>query len=472
MAHEEEEPKKVQYPLDSNSYNILHEVGLGGSAVVYKAVCVPLNSTVVAIKAIDLDQSLADLENVRREAKIMSLLSHPNILNAHCSFTVDRRLWVVMPFMSAGSLQSIISSSFPDGLSEPCIAILLKETLSALSHLHNQGYLHRDINAANILIHSNGSVKLASSSLMLKADVAGTPYWIAPEVHSQKADVWSFGITALELAHGGPPLSRLPPSKHKNLSKAFKDMVASCLDQDPSKRPSAETLLKHSFFKNCMGLDFIVKNVLQGLPSVEKRFHESKINILTRLTSKNGDDEEDDDDEEYDSERQSSMKERRIISGWSFNEDGFELDPVFPTESTDDSAAIQVRFGGETIIIEYKGGKSGESGELIPSSPGQVVEEAQVGCHSDSEAENRRSGGEAMVQGLVALKMSLDEQRETVNNLIELEMKREEEMAQVIERLRVETENERKWSLELETDLEDFKLQASGAYGSCGGGAD
>jgi len=76
------------------------------------------------------------------------------------------------------------------------------------------------------------------------------------------------------------------------------------------------------------------------------------------------------------------------------------------------------------------------------------------------------------VEGLVALKMSLDEQRETVNNLIELEMNREEEMAQVIERLRVETENERKWSLELETDLEDFKLQASGAYGSCGGGAD
>jgi len=117
MAHEEEEePKKVRYPLDSNSYNILHEVGFSDGAVVYKAVCVPLDSMVVAIKAIDLDQSLADLETVRRQAESMSLLSHPNILDVHCSFTVDHRLWVVMPFMSAGSLQSIISSSFPDGI--------------------------------------------------------------------------------------------------------------------------------------------------------------------------------------------------------------------------------------------------------------------------------------------------------------------------------------------------------------------
>lgn len=110
---EEHEIRRVQYPLDSNSYQILNEIGVGVSAVVYKAICLPLNSSVVAIKSIDLDQSRADFDNVRRETKIMSLFSHPNILKAHCSFTVDRRLWVVMPFMSAGSLQSIISSSFP-----------------------------------------------------------------------------------------------------------------------------------------------------------------------------------------------------------------------------------------------------------------------------------------------------------------------------------------------------------------------
>lgn len=141
-----------QYPLDSNSYKILHEIGAGVSAVVYKAICLPKNSTIVAIKSIDLDNKSrsVDFDNVRRETKIMSLLSHPNILNAHCSFMVDRRLWVVMPFMSAGSLQSIIASSFPNGLSEPSIAVVLKEILNALSYLHDQGQLHRDIKAGNV----------------------------------------------------------------------------------------------------------------------------------------------------------------------------------------------------------------------------------------------------------------------------------------------------------------------------------
>ncbi|KAF5466001.1 hypothetical protein F2P56_015960 [Juglans regia] len=525
MAHEEEEPKRVQYPLDPISYKIIDEIGVGVSAIVYKAICVPMNSTVVAIKSIDLDQFRASFDDVRREAKTMSLLSHPNILNAYCSFTVQSRLWVVMPFMSAGSLQSIISSSFPDGLTEPCIAIVLKEILNALSYLHNQGHLHRDIKAGNILLDSNGSVKLAdfgvsasiyesnstqegssSSSLML-TDVAGTPYWMAPEVihshsgYSFKADIWSFGITALELAHGRPPLSHLPPlkslllkitrrfrfadyekqekDKNKKFSKAFKDMVASCLDQDPVKRPSAEKLLQHSFFKNCKSCDFLVKNVLQGLPSVEERFKEGKA-IHAGLTTNNiGDDDE----EEDDSARQKT-KQRRI-SGWNLNEDGFELEPVFPTESQDDSVAKQVRFGSETIIQDKQEGESGtvSAGELTPSSSGHVVEETQgvlgdriskgknVNVDEDTEVRGGTFDREAFLADLFALKSSLDEQRATVCFLIGQyrqqtfgEMSCEEQMAHTIQRLKVELENERRKNLELERELEYFQLQLSGAF--------
>jgi serine/threonine-protein kinase OSR1/STK39 len=249
-----------------------------------------------------------------------------------------------MPFNSAGSLQSIISSSFPDGLSEPCIAIVLKQTLSALSNIHSQEFLHGDIKAGNILIDSNGSVKLASSSLMLTHDVAGAPYWMAPEViNSQnndrygfKVDIWSFGITALELARGRPPLSHLPPSNHNNFSKAFKDMVASCLHQDPSKRPSAETLLKHSFFENCGGSDFLVKNVLQGLPpSVENRRSGGEALVDGQLVALKRDlgEQRETVSNLIDLEMPSDSA-RRMISGWNFNEERFELDPVFPTEST------------------------------------------------------------------------------------------------------------------------------------------
>ncbi|KAL1345100.1 serine/threonine-protein kinase BLUS1-like [Arachis hypogaea] len=399
-SSELESPRRLQYPLDSTSYKLLDEIGSGVSAVVYKAICIPINSSLVAIKSIDLDGSRPDFDDVRREVKTLSLLSHPNILNAHCCFTVDHRLWVVMPFMAGGSFQSIISHSFPDGFSEPCIAFILRETLNALSYLHSQGHLHRDIKAGNILVDSNGSVKLADfgvsasiyesimsssssssssssvpgccscSSLMLK-DVAGTPYWMAPEVihshvgYSFKADIWSFGITALELAHGRPPLSHLPPSKSmilkitkrfrfsdldkfgggstshgKKFSKNFKDMVASCLDQDPAKRPTAEKLLKHPFFRNCKGSEFLVKNVLHGLPSVEKRYKE--ISKASSMNNNNNDDDDDDDEVKHGK----LMKQRRI-SGWNFNEDGLELEPVFPNDEDDEAKATREAKGEE-----------------------------------------------------------------------------------------------------------------------------
>ncbi|TKY48265.1 Serine/threonine-protein kinase BLUS1 [Spatholobus suberectus] len=464
---ESEVAKRVQYPLDSCSYKLLNEIGAGVSAVVYKALCIPMNSAAVAIKSIDLDRSRPDLDDVRREAKTLSLLSHPNILRAHCSFTVDRRLWVVMPFMAAGSLQSIISHSFPNGLSEPCIAVVLKDTLGALSYLHGQGHLHRDVKAGNILVDSDGHVKLAdfgvsasiyeSTCSSLKfTDVAGTPYWMAPEVihshngYSFKADIWSFGITALELAHGRPPLSHLPPCKSmmlkitkrfrfsdfdkyrkgngKKFSKAFKDMVASCLDQDPSKRPTADKLLKHAFFKNCKGSDFLVKNVLHGLPSVEKRYKESKVSHV------HGDDDDDDDADDP-----AMHGKQRRISGWNFNQDGLELDPVFPN---DDAAAVkEVRFGGETVIQQMGEEKAGP----VVNIP------------------NR----EGMLATLNVLKGSLEQELWQVKFLVNT-IQGDQETHQVVDadeqeisRLRAELENERKKNLHLELQLETCKLQLS-----------
>ncbi|XP_052206952.1 serine/threonine-protein kinase BLUS1 [Diospyros lotus] len=502
MAHEEEDQQTgrlCHYPLDYSCYRIVDEIGRGVSAVVYKAICIPMNSAVVAIKAIDLDRSRTDLDSVRREAKIMSLLSHPNVLRAHCSFMVDSRLWVVMPFMSGGSLQSIMASSYPEGLSETCIAFVLRETLNAISYLHDQGHLHRDIKAGNILIDSKGAVKLADfgvsasiyepgsaapASRML-TDLAGTPYWMAPEVihshvgYSLKADIWSFGITALELAHGRPPLSHLPPSKslimkitkrfrfsdyekarsdkNKKFSKSFKDMLISCLDQDPSKRPSAGKLLKHSFFKNCKGSDFLVKNVLSGLPTVEQRFREAK---LQRLASMNRSTDEEDDEDGFPFGE--NVKQRRI-SGWNFNEDGFELDPVFPTtkeENEDENEIVkQVRFGGESIIQDKGGEGSSETSNL--SSPGQVV----AGESGGGEAESGGRGcldREVMVGSLLFLKNSLDDQRQKVGNMLALinggdesvEEGREEQLMKVIEKLQMELECVKKRNVELEMELE------------------
>ncbi|XP_058780231.1 serine/threonine-protein kinase BLUS1-like [Vicia villosa] len=504
--------ERVQYPLDSSSYKIIDEIGAGNSAVVYKAICIPVNSTPVAIKSIDLDRSRPDLDDVRREAKTLSLLSHPNILKAHCSFTMDHRLWVVMPFMAGGSLQSIISHSFQNGLSEQSIAVILKDTLNALSYLHGQGHLHRDIKSGNILVDSNGLVKLAdfgvsasiyesnnsvgvcssysssssnSSSSLMFTDFAGTPYWMAPEVihshngYSFKADIWSFGITALELAHGRPPLSHLPPSKSMMLnitkrfrfsdfdkyiykgsggsnkfSKAFKDMVASCLNQDPTKRPSAEKLLKHSFFKNCKGPEFLVKNVLNGLPSVEKRYKEIKVTM--GADSKENDDDGDDEDSVV------NVKQRRI-SGWNFNEDGLKLEPVFPKDQCieDHDVVKQVRFEEENAIQEEEDVAS--SGTVIETSPNDSdVVELDIDDVS-GVVKNR----EATLATLSVLKGSLEQELGQVKFLMSLiggneeeshVAESEEKTVQEISKLRMELETERKKNLQLELQLENIKL--------------
>ncbi|KAA8525340.1 hypothetical protein F0562_007242 [Nyssa sinensis] len=480
MAHEEEEPGKVvQYPLDSKCYQILDEIGRCASAIVYKAICVPVNSTVVAIKAINRDRSRPDFQDL--EAETLSRLSHPNILKAHCTFTVDRQLWVVMPFMSIGSLQSIMLSSFPEGLPEPYIAIGLKETLKAMCYLHDQGHLHRDIKPGNILIDSNGSVKLGDfgisasiyesysaagssevSSLML-SDVAQTPYWMSPEVihsdshtgYSLKADIWCFGITALELAHGRPPLSDLPPSKSliikirdrfrfssdyeyeknrnskNNFSESFKDMVGLCLDQDPTKRPSADNLLKHSFFKNCKDSYFQVKDVLQGLLTVEQRSIETK---FLRLASMNKAKEDEDG--------------KRRINGWNFNVNSFELDPVvlFLTEKVDDNIVKQFRFGGETVIQE----KRHDSNTSNASSQGQT---SQVGGEA-----NGGVGGyfdREVIEGNLSLKYSYDDQ---MQNLITMLSSLDgEERVEALEILMIELEDE-KVKNELEMELEFLKF--------------
>ncbi|XP_071692384.1 serine/threonine-protein kinase BLUS1-like [Rutidosis leptorrhynchoides] len=338
------EASKLKFPVNADDYTLYEEVGEGVSASVYRALCIPLNK-VVAIKVLDLEKCNNDLDGIRREVQTMSLIDHPNLLRAYCSFTTGHHLWLVMPYMSGGSCLHIMKTSYPEGFEEPVIATVLREVVKALVYLHAHGHIHRDVKAGNILADSNGSIKLADfgvSACMFdtgdrqrsRNTFVGTPCWMAPEVMQQlhgydfKADIWSFGITALELAHGHAPFSKYPPMKvllmtlqnappgldyerDKKFSKSFKDLVATCLVKDPKKRPSSEKLLKHPFFKHARTTDYLHRTILEGLPPLGDRFRTLKAKeaeLLLQNSELNGN-----------KEHLSQQEYIRGISAWNFN---------------------------------------------------------------------------------------------------------------------------------------------------------
>ncbi|KAL5699818.1 non-specific serine/threonine protein kinase [Ranunculus cassubicifolius] len=332
---------KREYPVTPSSYSLYEEVGQGASAIVYRALCIPFNE-IVAIKILDFEHG--NLETIAREAQTLQLVDHRNIVKGYCSFAHDKTMWVVMEYMCGGSCHHILKAAYPDGFSEILIATLLREALKGLGYLHYNGHMHRDVKAGNILVDSHGNVKLGdfgvSASLFDGGDrvhnrhtFVGTPCWMAPEVMSQeeygvKADIWSFGITALELAHGHAPFSKHPPYKvlvmtlqnpppgldyerDKKFSKYFREMVSMCLVKEPSKRPTAEKLLKHHFFKHAKPCEPIVRTLLEGLPTLGKRMESLKIKEANLLAEQKISDEK--------KEEMSQNEYKRGLSEWIFD---------------------------------------------------------------------------------------------------------------------------------------------------------
>ncbi|MFS7951052.1 putative protein kinase STE-STE20-Fray family [Helianthus anomalus] len=334
--------EKKKFPVGAEHYALYEEIGQGVSASVFRAKCL-LNNEIVAIKVLDFERGSVDLNNISREAQTMFLVDHPNVLKSHCSFVNDHNVWVVMPFMPGGSCLHILKSAHPEGFEEVVIATILREVLKALVYLHDHGIIHRDIKAGNILICERGAIKLGdlgvSACLFNSGDrqrtrntFVGTPCWMAPEVMEQlhgydfKADIWSFGITALELAHGHAPFSKYPPMKVLLMTlqnappgldyerdKKFSKMIASCLVKDPSKRPTSKKLLKHSFFKQARSNEFIARKLLEGLPTLGDRLQALKKKEEYMLVQKKIPDGQ--------KEEMSQNEYKRGISSWDFDLD-------------------------------------------------------------------------------------------------------------------------------------------------------
>jgi serine/threonine-protein kinase OSR1/STK39 len=223
-------PMEDDWPTSPEEYQLVKKIGHGAFAKVYVAKCLTKNVD-CAIKVMDLEKVTSNLDHLRQEVMTMKLCRHKNVLPLYTSFNVKRELWLVMPYMDKGSMHEAMRQLKKAGkcaeLNEEWIAAVLKEVCQGLVYLHKSGWVHRDIKAGNILINSAGEVMLSDfgvAGILMNPDplnqdnnrntFVGTPCWMAPEVmkqssgYTEKADIWSLGITALELAKSYAPYAK------------------------------------------------------------------------------------------------------------------------------------------------------------------------------------------------------------------------------------------------------------------------
>ncbi|KAI8813679.1 mitogen activated protein kinase, partial [Cladochytrium replicatum] len=228
---------------------------------------------VMAVKEVFLGE-LNDKSKIQREINTLKQCRHQNIVQYYGSVLVGDSIWILNDFCGAGSLTDCIAFTNTP-FTETQTALVMAAALEGLAFLHGRGIIHRDLKCANILLTENAEVKIGdfgvaeklTESVLTRNSLVGTPYWMAPEVitgadYGTEADIWSLGITVIEMIEGVPPLSEVHPmralfkipvlpspklSDPQNYSSELSDFIFQCLIKDPQTRPTARSLLCHPF---------------------------------------------------------------------------------------------------------------------------------------------------------------------------------------------------------------------------------
>uniref|UniRef100_A0A3Q2I1D4 Myosin IIIA n=1 Tax=Equus caballus TaxID=9796 RepID=A0A3Q2I1D4_HORSE len=322
------------FPDPSDTWEITETISKGTYGKVFK-VLNKKNGQKAAVKILDPIHDID--EEIEAEYNILKALSdHPNVVKFYgMYFKKDKingdKLWLVLELCNGGSVTDLVKGFLKKGkrMSEPIIAYILREALMGLQHLHNNKTIHRDVKGNNILLTTEGGVKLVdfgvsaqlTSTWHRRNTSVGTPFWMAPEViaceqqldtaYDARCDTWSLGITAIELGDGDPPLADLhpmralfkiprnPPPKLRKpemWSPEFNDFISKCLTKDYEKRPTVSDLLQHNFITQIEGKDVMLQKQLMEFIGMHRctggtekarheRIHTKKGNFSRSLVS-------------------------------------------------------------------------------------------------------------------------------------------------------------------------------------------
>lgn len=296
-AHDEEDVDPYSLPEEKNTtlqdlinkedpngiYKDAKKVGEGAAGEVFLATDCRTGDK-VAIKKMPLNSQ--NMKLLITEIGIMKTSTHPNIVKYFDSYLLGEQIWVVMEFMGCGCLTEVLEQfEYGVKMTEVQIANVCQATIRGLAYIHSLHRIHRDIKSDNILLGTDGSVKLAdfgyaaqlTQQKQKRNTIVGTPYWMAPELirgqnYDQKVDLWSLGIMVMEMAEGEPPYMEFPPLRALFLittkgipdlkepnkwSADMRDFVSKCLDKEPESRPNASDMLNHPFLKRASSINEI-----------------------------------------------------------------------------------------------------------------------------------------------------------------------------------------------------------------------